>query len=55
MSEQDLEKTGLFNNRYIRKLAEEDRKGFVNNAYRTYKLLMIELGFGNYSISLPLS
>ena len=43
-----IEKRGVFNYDYIKKIIEDDRKGFVDNAYRIYQLLTIELWFQEF-------
>lgn len=48
LSEDNLSKRGLFDGRYVKKLIEEDRRGNVDNAYRIYQLLTIELWFREY-------
>ena len=43
-----IEKRGIFNYNYIKKLIEDDRKGISDNAYRIYQLLTIELWFQEF-------
>lgn len=48
LSMAQIEKRGVFNYDYIKKIIEDDRKGFVDNAYRIYQLLTIELWFQEF-------
>jgi asparagine synthase (glutamine-hydrolysing) len=48
LSMAQIEKRGFFNYDYIKKIIEDDRKGFVDNAYRIYQLLTIELWFQEF-------
>ncbi len=48
LSKEQIEKRGVFNYDYIKKIIEDDRQGFVDNAYRIYQLLTIELWFQEF-------
>jgi len=48
LSQDNIEKRGLFDSSYIRKLIDDDRRGIADNAYRIYQLLTIELWFREY-------
>ena len=48
LSKVQIEKRGIFNYDYIKKLIEDDRKGLIDNAYRIYQLLTIELWFQEF-------
>lgn len=48
LSEQSINKRGLFNYGYIKKLIENERAGKEDNAYRIYQLLTVELWFRNF-------
>ena len=41
-----MKKTKLFD--FVIKMIEDDRKGIVDNAYKIYQLLTIELWFKEY-------
>ena len=48
LSEENINKRGIFNYSYIKKIIDDDRKGIVDNAYRIYQLLTIELWFQEF-------
>jgi asparagine synthase (glutamine-hydrolysing) len=48
LSREVIEKRNIFNYEYIRKMIEDDRRGIVDNAYRIYQLLTIELWFREF-------
>ena len=48
LSETQVEKRGVFNYDYVKRIIDEDRKGLVDNAYRIYQLLTIELWFKEF-------
>lgn len=48
LSKTQIEKRGFFNYQYIKKIIDDDRKGFNDNAYRIYQLLTIELWFQEF-------
>lgn len=48
LSKEQIEKRGIFNYHYIKKIIDDDRKGYVDNAYRIYQLLTLELWFREY-------
>ena len=48
LSEENINKRGVFNYSYIKKIIDDDRKGIVDNAYRIYQLLTIELWFQEF-------
>lgn len=48
LSKTQIEKRGLFNFDFVIKMIEDDRKGIVDNAYKIYQLLTIELWFKEY-------
>ena len=48
LSETQIEKRGIFNYDYIKKIIDDDRKGIIDNAYRIYQLLTIELWFQEF-------
>ena len=48
LSEEKIEKRGIFNYEYIKKIIGDDRKGITDNAYRIYHLLTIELWFQEF-------
>ena len=48
LSETQIEKRGIFNYDYIKKIINDDRKGIIDNAYRIYQLLTIELWFQEF-------
>lgn len=48
LSEENINKRGIFNSGYIQKLIEKDRTGAEDNAYRIYQLLTIELWFREF-------
>ncbi len=43
LSENQVKKRGIFNPAFIKKLIENDRRGFQDNAYQIYQLLTIEI------------
>lgn len=49
LSEESVNRRGIFNYDYIRKLIENDRAGKEDNAYRLYQLLTVELWFRNFA------
>jgi asparagine synthase (glutamine-hydrolysing) len=49
LSEESVNRRGIFNYDYIRKLIENDRNGKEDNAYRLYQLLTVELWFRNFA------
>lgn len=49
LSEESVNKRGIFNYDYVRKLIENDRTGKEDNAYRLYQLLTVELWFRNFA------
>jgi asparagine synthase (glutamine-hydrolysing) len=48
LSREAVERRGFFKYDYIKKMIEEDRKGEVDNAYRIYQLLTVELWCRHY-------
>jgi asparagine synthase (glutamine-hydrolysing) len=48
LAENKVEKRGIFNYAYIKRLIDDDRKGIEDNAYRIYQLLTVELWFKTY-------
>ena len=48
LSKNQIQKRGVFNYDFIKKIIEDDRKGVVDNAYRIYQLLTIEIWFKQY-------
>lgn len=48
LSKENIEKRGIFNYKYIKKMIDDDRKGIVDNAYRIYQLITIELWFKEF-------
>jgi asparagine synthase (glutamine-hydrolysing) len=48
LSKEQIEKRGIFNYDFIKKIIDDDRKGYVDNAYRIYQLLTLELWFREY-------
>lgn len=48
LSREQIEKRGIFNYNFIKKIIDDDRKGYVDNAYRIYQLLTLELWFREY-------
>ncbi len=48
LSEKNINKRGLFNYIFIKKLIENDSKGIEDNAYQIYQLLTLELWFREY-------
>lgn len=48
LSKTQIEKRGIFNYDFVKKMIEDDRKGIVDNAYRIYQLLTIEIWFKEY-------
>lgn len=48
LSKVQIEKRGIFNYDYVKKIINEDREGIVDNAYRIYQLLTIELWFKEF-------
>ena len=48
LSKEQIEKREIFNYEAIKKIIDDDRKGYVDNAYRIYHLLTIELWFREY-------
>ncbi|MCU7550850.1 asparagine synthase (glutamine-hydrolyzing) [Chitinophagaceae bacterium LB-8] len=48
LSKEAVEKRGLFNYSFVKRLIENDRKGIEDNAYRIYQLLTIELWCREY-------
>ena len=48
LSKAQIEKRGIFNYQFVKKIIEDDRKGIVDNAYRIYQLLTIEIWFKEY-------
>ena len=45
LSKENVEKRGLFNYDFVKKLIDDDRGGNEDNAYRVYQLLTVELWF----------
>jgi len=48
LSKESIERRGIFNYGYIKKMIEDDRAGQEDNAYRIYQLLTVELWFKAY-------
>lgn len=48
LSYENIQKRGVFNPNFIRKIIENDRKGLEDNAHRIYQLLTIELWFREF-------
>jgi len=48
LSREAIEKRGIFQYDYVRRLIEDDRRGLEDNAYRIYQLLTMELWFRAY-------
>jgi len=48
LSEEQVNKRGLFNYAYIKQLIDEDRKGVADHAYRIYQLITLELWLKEY-------
>lgn len=48
LSKETVEKRSLFNYDFIKKLIDDDRAGYEDNAYRIYQLLTVELWFRAY-------
>jgi asparagine synthase (glutamine-hydrolysing) len=48
LSKEAVEKRGIFNYSFVKQLIDNDRKGIVDNAYRIYQLLTIELWCREY-------
>jgi asparagine synthase (glutamine-hydrolysing) len=48
LSEKNINKRGVFNYSFIKKLIDNDSKGIEDNAYQIYQLLTIELWFREY-------
>ena len=48
LSKDNIEKRGLFDSAYVRGLIEDDRRGVIDNAYRIYQLLTLELWFREF-------
>jgi asparagine synthase (glutamine-hydrolysing) len=49
LSKESVEKRGLFNYDFIKKIIDDDRAGTEDNAYRIYQLLTVELWFRTYA------
>jgi len=49
LSKENIERRGIFNYEYIKKLIEEDRNGVEDNAYRIYQLLTMEIWLSKYT------
>lgn len=48
LSYNNIQKRGIFNAEYVRKIIEDDRKGLEDNAFRIYQLLTVELWFREF-------
>ena len=48
LSKENIEKRGIFNHKEIKQMIQEDRRGVVDNAYKIYHLLTIELWFQEF-------
>jgi asparagine synthase (glutamine-hydrolysing) len=48
LSEEQVNKRGLFNYSFIKKLIDEDRQGVADHAYRIYQLITLELWIREY-------
>lgn len=48
LSKENIEKRGFFNYECIKKMIDDDRKGIVDNAYRIYQLITIELWLNEF-------
>lgn len=48
LSAESIRKRGIFNYDFVKKIIDDDRKGVVDNAYRIYQFLTIELWFREF-------
>lgn len=48
LSEKQVNKRGIFNYPFIKRLIDEDRQGVADHAYRIYQLLTLEIWFRQY-------
>lgn len=48
LSKENVNRRGVFNYDYIKKLIDSDRKGLEDNAYRIYQLLTVELWYQEF-------
>ncbi len=49
LSESRIKQRGIFQNEFVRRIIDEDRKGIRDNAYQIYQLLTLELWFTEYT------